>query len=372
MARIPRIALGSLLGLSAFVAAGCALVSPPEDAAERAVNMAVPDPAAPRLAPLDSLHFAAVDASTERVGDVQVLFTRYENTFVQIAREYGLGNNALRSANPSVDHWLPGESTPVYLPTSAILPSAPREGIVVNLPSMRLYLFERADGDAAAITTYPIGIGREGWATPAAEATVTEKIIDPTWYPPISVRQDHAARGDPLPSIVPPGPDNPLGRHAMILSLPGYLIHGTNRPAGVGLRASAGCIRLYPEHIEALFDRVPRGTPVRIVDQPALAGWHDGELYLEVHAPLEEDERELAAEAAAVIAAALERAGRDDYAIDADAVAVIIAEQRGIPLPIGVQSRSPAEYLAAARVIENTVESPAQTSGAETAAAIER
>src|SRR5690606_30756487 len=241
---------------------------------------------------------------------------RWENTFTAIAREYGLGNHALRSANPSVDHWLPGEGTPIYLPTSSVLPRAPREGIVINVPSLRLYYFGRGGQEAveASVATYPIGIGREGWATPTGEATVTEKIVDPAWYPPASVRQDHAQRGDPLPAVVPAGPDNPLGRHAMALSLPGYLIHGTNKPAGVGLRVSAGCIRLYPEHIEALFERVRRGTPVRIVNQPVLAAWHDGELYLEVHAPLEEDARDPAAVAADVIAAAMARSGRADYA----------------------------------------------------------
>lgn len=355
-----------------FAAAGCVFVVPPEDLEQDAAvtEVAAPDPSAPRMAPLETLRFDDVPDSAELVGAVQVLFTRYENTFTAIAREYGLGNDALRRANPTVDRWLPGEGTPVYLPTSSVLPQAPREGILINLPSMRLYFFERAsdEADAASITTYPIGIGREGWETPLGEAKVTDKIVDPTWYPPASVRQDHAERGDPLPSIVPPGPDNPLGRHAMVLSLPGYLIHGTNRPAGVGLRVSAGCIRLYPEHIEALFERVPRGTPVRIVNQPVLAGWHDGELYLEVHSPLEEDGRDLAADAAEAIASALQRAGRADYAIDEDAVAAIVAEQRGIPLPIGMASRSPVEYLAAARIVENTVE----MQGAETAAALDQ
>ena len=354
----------------ALASAGCVFVVPPEELAEAsaAAEVLAPDPSAPRMSPLDTLHFEGVADSTEMIGAVQVLFTRYENTFTAIAREYGLGNAALRRANPSVDHWLPGEGTPVYLPTSSILPQAPREGILINLPSMRLYFFERDGEDAASITTYPIGIGREGWATPLGEAKVTEKLVDPAWYPPASVRQDHAERGDPLPAVVPPGPDNPLGRHAMLLSLPGYLIHGTNRPAGVGLRVSAGCIRLYPEHIEALFERVPRGTPVRIVNEPVLAGWHDGELYLEVHPPLEEDERDLAAEAAEAIAAALERAGRRDYAVDPDAVAAVVAEQRGIALPVGMASRSPLEYLAAARIVENTVKMPS----AETAAALER
>lgn len=370
MSRIARTTFRISLAASILGAAGCVFVVPPEELAQsRSVATVIePDPSAPRLPPLESLHFADVPDSAEMVGAVQVIFTRYEDTFVAIAREYGLGNSALRRANPTVDHWLPGEGTPVYLPTSSILPQAPREGIVVNLPSMRLYFFERdGDADRASITTYPIGIGREGWATPVGEAKVTEKIVDPAWYPPPSVRQDHAERGDPLPPVVPPGPDNPLGRHAMVLSLPGYLIHGTNRPAGVGLRVSAGCIRLYPEHIEALFERVPRGTPVRIVNEPVLAGWHDGELYLEVHPPLEEDERDLAAAAADAIAQALERAGRPDYEIDAEVVAAVVAEQRGIPLPIGRTSRSPVEYLATARIVENTVE----TSRAETAATLD-
>src|SRR5690606_6005316 len=263
--------------------------------------------------------------------------------------------------------------TPVYLPTSSILPPSPREGILINLPAMRLYYFdaprEREDGEReVSVTVHPIGIGREGWATPTGEATVTEKVVDPTWYPPASVRRDHAERGDPLPAVVPPGPDNPLGRHAMALSMPGYLIHGTNKPSGVGLRVSAGCIRLYPKDIEALFERVPRGTKVRIVDEPVLAGWHDGELYLEVHRPLEEDERDLMEEASRVIAAALERAGRAGVELDAAAIERVVEEQRGIPFPIGVASRSPAEYLAAARVIVNTVDEPRP----ETAAALDR
>src|SRR5690606_12163353 len=159
--------------------------------------------------------------------------------FARIARPYDIGYDELRAANPSVDQWLPGEQTPVYLPTASVLPDAPREGIVVNIAAMRLYYYPAEEHAAAgepalAVTTHPLGIGRVEWATPVGEATVTDKVRDPTWYPPASVRKEHAERGDPLPSVVPAGPDNPLGGHAITLSMPGYLLHGTNKPAGVG------------------------------------------------------------------------------------------------------------------------------------------
>jgi L,D-transpeptidase ErfK/SrfK len=279
----------------------------------------------------------------------------------------------MRRANPGVDQWLPGEGTPIYLPTQSILPEAPRDGIVINVPAMRLFYFttergttergtteggtEAGAADVVKVSSHPIGIGTQGWATPFGEAKVTQKARDPVWYVPASVRKEHAERGDPLPSVVQPGPDNPLGKFAMALSLPGYLIHGTNKPAGVGMRSSHGCIRLYPEDIEALFPRVARGTNVRLVNQPVLAGWKDGQLYLEVHPPLAEEQHDLVAEADAALARALERAGAAAAAIQIDRAAIekIVAEQRGIPLPVLRSDRSLEQYLAAARIVENTV-----------------
>jgi L,D-transpeptidase ErfK/SrfK len=322
-----------------------------------------PDPAAVRVAPLETSHFDAVAADVELLGSTQVLFARHENTFVQIARQYDVGYEELKRANPGVDAWLPGEGTAIYLPTSSILPPAARDGIVLNLPSMRLLYFsappEAADGTAVSVTSHPIGIGREGWATPLGDATVTGKARNPVWYPPASVRAEHAELGNPLPSVVGPGPDNPLGAFALGLSMPGYLIHGTNMPAGVGMRVSHGCIRLYPEDIEALFDRVPSGTRVRIVDEPVLAGWRDGKLYLEAHAPLAEDERDLTVLADQAIAAAFERAGVDPVPVDAERVARIVEEQRGIPFPVLGTDDGIERYLASALVVENTVPSQA-------------
>jgi L,D-transpeptidase ErfK/SrfK len=352
-------AVSLLLGACIFIPTDTPVEAPPLVAAPPRQ----PDPAAPRLAPLETRHFDLVAADQELVGETQVLFARYENTFSAIARQYDLGYEELRQANPTVDHWLPGEATPVYLPTQTILPDVPRQGIVVNVPVMRLYYFatEKSAADPGVtitrVTSHPIGIGAQGWATPIGEAKVTQKARDPVWYVPASVRKEHAERGDPLPRVVQPGPDNPLGKFAMALSLPGYLIHGTNKPAGVGMRSSHGCIRLYPEDIEALFERVARDTPVRLVNQPVLAGWRDGVLYLEVHQPLAEEEFDLDAEAHRVLDAALVRAGAAAAAvrIDPAAVQTIVSERRGIPFPVLHSGRSLEQYLAASRVVENTV-----------------
>lgn len=352
-------------GATAWLLAGCTFLMPAHEPAEPvAVTPPAPtqpNPAAPRLAALETRHIELAPQQ-EVIGETQVIFARYENTFSAIGRQYNLGYEEMRRANPGVDQWLPGEGTPIYLPTQTILPEAPRKGIVVNVPAMRLYYFtaeKAAEGGAeiSKVSTHPVGIGTEGWATPFGEAKVMQKAKDPVWYVPASVRKEHAERGDPLPSIVQPGPDNPLGKFAMTLSLPGYLIHGTNKPAGVGMRSSHGCIRLYPEDIEALFGRVGRGTEVHLVNQPVLAGWHEGQLYLEVHPPLAEETHDLIAEADAALNRALERAGTAAVAVTIDRAAIekIVTEQRGIPFPVLRADRSLEQYLASVRVVENTV-----------------
>ncbi|MEM7283397.1 MAG: L,D-transpeptidase family protein [Pseudomonadota bacterium] len=230
-------------------------------------------------------------AENDVVGQVQILVAREEDTLPEIARRYDLGYEEIVSANPGVDPWLPKEGTPIVLPTQFVLPSGPRTGIVLNLASMRLFYFPRPDpGQPQEVITHPIGIGRVGWSTPIGETVITAKARNPVWYVPASVRREHEEAGDPLPAVVHPGPDNPLGKFAMRLDIPGYLIHGTNKPFGVGMRVSHGCIRLYPEDIARLYERVPKGTPVRIVNEPYQVGWLDGELLLEAHTPLEDDD----------------------------------------------------------------------------------
>jgi L,D-transpeptidase ErfK/SrfK len=232
-------------------------------------------------------------AAGDLIGEYAEVVAVHDDTLIELARRYGLGYEEVVNANPGVDPWLPGEGTLVRLPLRRVLPDAPREGIVVNLPEHRLYYFPPAKpGEPRVVVTYPISVGKMDWSTPIGLTHVAAKIKDPPWYPPESVRTEHAARGDILPKVVPAGPDNPLGLYAMRLAIPGgaYLIHGTNKPAGVGMQVTHGCMRLYPEDIEELFKRVAVETPVRIVNQPHKVGWDAGQLFAEVHPPLEATE----------------------------------------------------------------------------------
>ncbi|RUR32873.1 hypothetical protein ELY33_04485 [Vreelandella andesensis] len=211
-----------------------------------------------------------------------------EETLIDIARRHNIGYEEIRMANPDVSLWVPGEGTEVVIPTRYILPPAPREGVVVNLSELRLYYYP-AD-NPGIVETYPVSVGREEFATPIGITRTTVKVKDPAWAPPASMRREAAARGEPAPSIVPAGPDNPLGRHAILLAMPSYLIHGTNRPEGVGMRVSRGCIRMYPEDIESLYERLPSGTQVNLMDAPFKAGWAaDGTLFVQSYPQLEEN-----------------------------------------------------------------------------------
>jgi L,D-transpeptidase ErfK/SrfK len=215
---------------------------------------------------------------------LSTITAREEDTLVDIARRHGLGYEDIVRANPDVNVWVPGEGTEVILPTRYVLPSGPRKGVILNLAEYRLYYFpETKEGETAYVMTYPISIGRMDWETPLGRTQVISKVRNPSWYVPQSVLDEHAADGRPLPRIVPPGPDNPLGKFAMRLGLPGYLIHGTNRPAGVGMRVTHGCVRMFPEDIEYLFTKVDVKTAVRIVNEPIKMGWNGDELVIEAH-----------------------------------------------------------------------------------------
>lgn len=335
--------------------AGCATLE--DFLAQREVD---PPPSLPPLEerplqePIARNRFVLEAPGQRVIGEPQIVFTRAEDTFSDLAREYGLGYDELVEANPGVDPWLPGAGTPVLLPTQYVLPDVPRRGIVLNIAAKRLFYFpEAAEGEPAEVLTYPIGIGRVGWETPVGEAKVVAKAVDPVWYVPWSVQQEHKAAGDPLPPIVPPGPDNPLGRHVLQLDMPGYLIHGTNKPYGVGMRVSHGCVRLYPENIEELFALVGRGETVTIVNEPYLAGSRDGELYLEMHRPLEDDSTDAAARLDALFAAAPEGSALADVRVQNHARA-LASEPLGVPLRAGAADS--LEIYARARVVRNTVE----------------
>jgi L,D-transpeptidase ErfK/SrfK len=267
------------------------------------------------------------------VGEVTRVRAVHEDTFVGLARRYGVGYEELVQANPGVDPWLPGEGVDIVIPTRFVLPRAPRSGIVLNIPEMRLYYYPPPKaGQPAVVMTFPVGIGREGWVTPLGRTQVTAKQHRPTWFPPESVRIEHAAAGDPLPRAVPPGPDNPLGEYALRLALPAYLIHGTHKPAGVGLRVSHGCVRMFPEDIEALYKLVPIGTAVHVVDQPFKMGWQADDLVLEVHPPLQEDLARTSKGLTAITELLVDTTTEDRQAdIDWDAVETIFEEANGIP-----------------------------------------
>ncbi len=248
-----------------------------------------------------------------------------QDTLLDIGRQHGLGYDEMQQANPKVDMWVPGDDKDVLLPVQHVLPDGPREGIVLNIAEKRMYYYRTA----LEVETFSAGTGREGWETPVGNYTIIEKIKDPTWRPPESIRREHAANGDPLPEVVPAGPDNPLGAYAMRLSNPSYLIHGTNKPWGVGMQVSHGCTRMYPEDIERLFGQVETGTPVRIVNEPYKVGWLGDTLYLEVNVP--PDAPKKAPEE--VVPGSI--ANADGVVVDWNEVRRAVAENAGLPHMVG-------------------------------------
>jgi L,D-transpeptidase ErfK/SrfK len=299
--------------------------------------------------PIPSDRFPLPADGSDIVGEVQVTFARQEDTLHDIARRYDLGYEEIVAANPGIDPWLPGEGTRIVLPTQFILPNGAREGLVLNLASMRLFYFpEPRQGEAPEVITHPIGIGREGWQTPEGDSTVTRKVVQPTWTVPASVLREYAEKGEPLEPVVPPGPDNPLGAHALRLSLPSYLIHGTNKSYGVGMRVSHGCVRLYPEDIARLFPQVPVGTDVHIINEPYVAGWRDGQLYLDAHMPLTEDSARRGRKLAALENVLAVKAVNREVVVDWSRARQVAGEARGIPVPISAGSADLDGVLAAA------------------------
>lgn len=216
-------------------------------------------------------------------GELQVFTTAYEDTFAAIGNDLALGYLELVKANPGVDPWLPGDGTLITLPRMYVLPDVPRKGIVINLAEYRLYYFAD-DG----VQVYPVGVGTEENPSPLTNAEVTMPLESPAWYPPASIRAEYEASGDYLPRMIPPGPGNPLGTHALLLSEKGYLIHGTNKQFGVGMAVSHGCFRMYNEDISRFVYQVGKGTPVRVIREPVKVGISGDEVWLEVHRPGEE------------------------------------------------------------------------------------
>ena len=210
------------------------------------------------------------------IGNRAIYIARHKDTLLDIARRHHLGYTEMILANPGVDTWLPGEGTRVAIPSQWILPDAPRQGLVLNIPEMRLYYYL----SDSKVMTFALGVGVEGQHTPAGKYEIRQKRENPTWYVPASIQKE---RGEDQPKVVPPGPDNPLGQYWMRLSHTTYGIHGTNNSWAIGRRVTHGCIRLYPEDIAYLYSMVPEGTPVRVIYQHAKVGLRDGKAYFQVY-----------------------------------------------------------------------------------------
>jgi L,D-transpeptidase ErfK/SrfK len=280
------------------------------------------------------------------IGSVAVVQAAYEDTLTDIARRAGLGYEDMVLANPGVDPWLPGDGTEVVLPIRRILPAGARRGLIVNVAEFRLYYFYDVGGQPA-VATFPISIGKMDWSTPLGLHAIIGKTYRPTWRPPESIRQEHAADGDPLPVAIPPGPDNPLGDYAMRLSFDGYLIHGTNKPVGIGMQVTHGCVRMYPEDIEWLYPRVAVRTPVLIVNQSIKFGWQDDDLYIEVRPPLERsvpiDEPHDMTDITALL---VRMTANRPASVDWDLITTAYHEKRGIPVRVG-RASAPAQKVSA-------------------------
>ena len=225
-------------------------------------------------------------------GETVTITVEQDQTLLDVARRFNLGQTEIVTLNPNLDRWLIKKGTVVRLPNRRILPDTPHEGITLNIAEYRMYYYP-AD-QPGTVRSYAHGVGRQDWKTPLGKTSVAKKVKDPAWHPPESIRREHAANGDPLPEIVPPGPNNPLGAYALYLNLPGdYRIHGTDvdKIFGIGMQITHGCVRMYPEDIEALYHSVPIGTPVYIVKQPVKVGWLNNTLYVEAHPDLEGEEK---------------------------------------------------------------------------------
>jgi L,D-transpeptidase ErfK/SrfK len=365
--------------LAALVLAACSLNSPRVQTPPPA-EVAAAEPQVPKAQPPVPTHRFEIDPAVDEViGELQVTVTGSDDTLPDIARRFNVGYEEIVRANPGLDPWLPGAGREVLVPSRFVLPHGPREGLVVNLAALRVFYFPpklvngkrvpRKPGELQTVYTYPIGIGRVGWSTPLGSTRAMGKQKDPVWRPTASIRKEHRENGEELPAVVPAGPDNPLGRYKITLGWPSYLIHGTNKPYGVGLRSSHGCIRLYPEDIEQLFGLMPVGTPVHVVNQPVVYGRRGEQLYVQFLPHLEDDRH--------VVKDPLKRLQRAVQAplqqwlkssqrqLDAAGLLPRVADARGLPLPVFEPTTDVGSLLAAAPRVENRIPDGANWDGAD-------
>ena len=328
----------ALLACLALALGACSLLGPPIRPVAVAPKKVAPvQPPAPL--PVQTERFVLAPGQ-EVVGTLQIVKVRKDETLSDIGRRFNVGLGEMTRANPNVDPWIPKPGTRVVVPTQYVLPDAPHRGIVVNVAAMRIFYYPpHKRGKPQIVITHPVGIGRQGWKTPIGVTHVLWHEKNPVWHVPPSIIAEHRQEGDILPKVMGPGPDNPLGDYALHLGWSGYLIHGTNKPVSVGLRVSHGCVHLFPEDIAQIFKMVPNGTEVRVVNQPYLFGWKDGQLYLQSTGPLEDDKRPWNKQARRLLAATLTHEQRVDLKqlhdkIDWDRVVQLVKAPVGVPIPV--------------------------------------
>jgi len=353
-------AAGALL-VSSVLLASCSLMNGAWRAEKKAPE-APPAPVVPEVPMPVPTHKFELAPDQDVIGTPQVTKSTKEDTLTDVARRFNVGYEEIVRANPKVDPWIPGDGTEIIVPSQFILPNAPREGIVINVPQMRLFYYPPVKkGESPVVYTAPIGIGRVGWATPQGTTKVVRRQKDPTWRPTASIIKEHKEeRGEELPRVVGPGPDNPLGRYAFYLGWPSYMIHGTNKPAGVGLRSSHGCIRLYPEDIELLFSMVPIGTKVTVVNEPFVFGFQENKLYLQAFDVLEDDTRDWQKAQKKLVSKSIgadiqKELKKRNEEVSWDLVATVGHDHRGIPLVISEGGESLDHVVALATRVQNIV-----------------
>jgi L,D-transpeptidase ErfK/SrfK len=350
--------LARVTALTCLLLAGCSLLG-------QLRHPAPPAPPAPPVAPALPAPVAnerfELDPGQDVVGVVQVVTAGKDDTLTDIARRFNVGYEEIVRANPKVDPWLPGEGREIVIPSQFILPDAPRTGLVINIAAMRIFYYPPVRrGERALVLTHPIGIGKVGWRTPEGVTKIVRRQQDPTWRVPVSVRKEHHENGEHLDPVIGPGPDNPLGKYAFYLQWPSYLIHGTNKPAGVGLRSSHGCIRLYPEDIAQFFAIVPVGTQVRVVNQPFVFGWRDGQLYMQPFGVLEDDTRDWAKASRRLLSKSLAATLQQQLQahrtqVDWTLVSALARAPRGVPVPITDPDATVEQILAGAPRVQNVL-----------------
>jgi L,D-transpeptidase ErfK/SrfK len=345
--------------IGVLAVSGCSLFRPTPVAPPPVVE--APPPPVPQLPRPNATHRSAVAPGNDIVGYVQKTVVGKDDTLPDIARRFDVGYEEMLTANPGVDPWLPGVGREVVVPTQFILPAAPHEGVVVNVAAMRIFYYPpHKKGEPQIVFTHPIGIGKVGWKTPEGATRIISRQKDPVWIVPKSVRDEHAEDGEKLPVQVPAGPDNPLGAYEFRLGWPSYLIHGTNKPYGVGMRSSHGCMRLYPEDIAVFFDLIPIGTKVTVVNQPYLFGWRDGTLYLQAYSVMEDDSRDWSKNRKTLLAKLLnpklqKKISDHDKEIDWQRVGDLAHTPRAVPVPITGSFGGLDDVIGKSLLVENTL-----------------